>query len=222
VRSEESEDNRYRFTFELAHPQASDLNDHNYVLYVMLNPTNDTTQQLDPWLGYSGMTFGSAKLPERILQEFQEQGGKIDKSSFRGTFDPTWQLQGFKVVYLYAQRLHARAHSVYLFGGLDISKINPNDSGEQQNTVSDKIKQCQSDRRCKAIVPAWNPTGPHGRVPPPIKYTYGNSKSERNATRILINQRMKEIITEINATEKGGHLQLALVYEPAPLPTSDL
>merc|ERR1719471_1092087 len=160
VRSEESEDNRYRFTFELAHPQASDLNDHNYVLWVNLyRSTNDTTQQLGHDLAKLIVkTFGGANVPERATKEEQRVKGNPffpDLSSIPA-FDPTWQLRGLKVVNLYAQLV---SQVSWGRNGLYLSKMNPSDPVEQQNTVSDKILQCQNDRRCKAIVAAW------GRVP---------------------------------------------------------
>jgi len=147
----------------------------------MFNPSDGNTQQLDPTLeNVIGYTFGSANVPERILQRADLFDGPM-----RGAFDPSWQLRGLKVVNLYAQRSR------------DPTQMNPNDTGELRNTVSDKITQCQNDRRCKAIVAAW------GTIP---SKAYGDSQSERAANKRLITQRKKEIANEINATGKGGYI----------------
>ena len=152
-------------------------------------------------------------MPERITKKDQEKiSGFFPDISSIPAFDPTWQLRGLKVVNLYAQRFSRS----WGRGGFDLSNLNPSDSVEQQNTVSDKISQCQNDRRCKAIVAAW------GTVPPTIYRTYGNSESERAASRKLINQRMNGIVSEINASGKGGAVHLAWRYDPSPLLTSEL
>ena len=134
-------------------------------------------------------------MPERATKEEQRVKGNPffpDLSSIPA-FDPTWQLRGLKVVNLYAQLV---SQVSWGRNGLYLSKMNPSDPVEQQNTVSDKILQCQNDRRCKAIVAAW------GRVPPTIYETYGNSESDRAASRKLINQRINGIVSEINASGK--------------------
>jgi len=99
-------------------------------------------------------------LPERILQE----QGKIDMSSFRGAFDPTWQLQGLKVVYLYAQRLHG-AHSLHLFGGFDLTKINPNDS--------DAEVECPEILPCPCVPVAELPQPPPVQPHPALHHQRG-------------------------------------------------
>ena len=160
-------------------------------------------------------TFGGANVPERATKEEQRVKGNPffpDLSSIPA-FDPTWQLRGLKVVNLYAQLV---SQVSWGRNGLYLSKMNPSDPVEQQNTVSDKILQCQNDRRCKAIVAAW------GRVPPTIYETYGNSESDRAASRKLINQRINGIVSEINASGKGGVVQLAWMYDPSPLLTPEL
>ena len=160
-------------------------------------------------------TFGVANVQERATKEEQRVKGNPffpDISSIPA-FDPTWQLRGLKVVNIYAQLV---SQVSWGRGGLDLSKMNPSDSVEQQNPVSDKILQCQNDRRCKAIVAAW------GKVPTTIYRTYGNSESERAASRKLINQRMNGIVSEINASGKGGVVQLVLMYDPSPLLTTEL
>ena len=157
-------------------------------------------------------------MPERTTKEEQRDKGNPffpDLSSIPA-FDPTWQLRGLKVVNLYAQRSDVSYCCLFFSGGLELEKLNPSDSVEQQNTASDKILQCQNDRRCKAIVAAW------GRVPPTIYRTYGNSESERAASRKLINQRINGIVSEINASGKGGVVQLVWMYDPSPLLTPEL
>ena len=63
---------------------------------------------------------------------------------------PNWGIRGFKIVNLYAQR------------SPNPNQVNPNDNWDlTNNPVTAKIRECQVDPECKAIVAAWGAIRPN-------------------------------------------------------------
>merc|ERR1719331_3115796 len=75
--------------------------------------------------------------------------------------------------------------------------MDPNDKGEQQNPVLAKIRQCQTDYHCKAIVAAW------GDLP---TKAFGETVQDRRQNKIRIVQRKNEIARVINEDTKRGYI----------------
>jgi len=118
---------------ELASPAAANnLDNHNYVLWVMLNPSKGGVQRLDDTI-------------RKVIDYTFGQGANV--GAFRA-LPQIRNIQGLKIVNLYSQPLP------------NPNELDPNDrKGEgydlQNNPVQNKIQQCQDDNNCQAIVAAW-------------------------------------------------------------------
>merc|ERR1712117_679848 len=105
----------------------------------MFNPSTGDGTNLDPTIRkIIGYTFG------KNSPHYTGTGFRTSVTG-DGAFPTAWAIRGLKIVNLYAQR------------SADPKQV-PNNNNRQNldnNPIQEKIRECQEDPKCKAIVAAW-------------------------------------------------------------------